>query len=198
MGFARTFWHSLFERDPDPSDLNTILHDTPLFAELTSSEMRQIIRLVHQRHYEPGERVFGQSDPGLGVYIIKKGEVRIVSRTGEVVREIALLRDGDFFGELSLLDEGPRAGTAFVTEPTEVISFFRPDLLTLMSRAPRLGVKLILRLSAILAERLRRVDAQTIPLRTELDRLRRLAAQPVAEIASSTDRVPVAPDSTMG
>ena len=72
----------------------------------------------------------------------------------------ASLKSGDFFGELALLDEEPRSASAVSTQPSTLIGFFRTDLLTLMKRSPELGNKILLNLSRVLGERLRRTNQE--------------------------------------
>ena len=67
----------------------------------------------------------------------------------------ATLGKNNFFGEMALLDEEPRSAIAEASEPSTLIGFFRPDLMTLVSRFPELGNKILINLSKVLAERLR-------------------------------------------
>ena len=73
-----------------------------------------------------------------------------------------MLKNGEFFGELALLDESPRSATATAGEKTQILGFFRPDFLNLLSTEPKLGAKVLLKLSQILAMRLRTTTASSI------------------------------------
>lgn len=69
--------------------------------------------------------------------------------------KIGVLKDGEFFGEMSLLDEYPRSAEAAEAEKTEALGIFRPDLFDLIENNPKLGYRILLRLSRRLASRLR-------------------------------------------
>ena len=114
---------------------------------------------MHLRRFRPGEEVFREGEPGVGMYIIRSGGVDIFQR-GEDGSEqhLAHLETGDFFGELALLDEAPRSATARATESTELWGIFRPDLMDLIQRDPRLGLKIVLPLARLVGERLRRTN----------------------------------------
>jgi CRP-like cAMP-binding protein len=68
------------------------------------------------------------------------------------------LGDGEFFGELPLLDGGSRSATAVAKTSCRIFGFFQPDLFSLIERNPRLGVKIVLSLAAIIGMRLRAVN----------------------------------------
>ena len=68
---------------------------------------------------------------------------------------LATLTDGNFFGEMSLLDGSARAASVVATERSQLIGFFRADLMDLIARSPRLGLKIVSHITQLLAERLR-------------------------------------------
>jgi CRP-like cAMP-binding protein len=70
---------------------------------------------------------------------------------------IADLSSGDFFGEISLLNESPRSATVVAEKQSVLLGFFRSDLLGLMDSDPKLGVRLVYQIACIVAERLRNV-----------------------------------------
>ena len=92
------------------------------------------------------------------MYVILDGQVSIIDPDSETI--FATLEPGDFFGELALLDEEPRSASAIAEIPSRLIGFFRTDLLTLMKRSPELGNKILLNLSRVLGERLRRTNKE--------------------------------------
>ena len=103
----------------------------------------------------PEETIFYERQPGAGMYIIKKGLIKLTKTVNEERVKIGELRDGEFFGEMSLLDEYPRSAEATAVEKTEALGIFRPDLFSLIEHNPKLGYKILLRLSKRLASRLR-------------------------------------------
>ncbi len=98
----------------------------PLFAELERKEVEQIARLLKERHFAPGETVVMEGSGGAAFFLIDSGTATVSIRGAEQ----ATLQRGDYFGEIALIDEGPRAAT--ITASSELVCFgltfweFRP------------------------------------------------------------------------
>ena len=108
-------------------------------------------------------------DPGLGMYIIVNGAVEIVEEPENGTRtKLAELEKGAFFGDMALLDEKPRSASAIAMVDSDIIGFFRPDLVDLLYRKPRMGIKILWALSQVVGERLRKTDEQLTNLQREM------------------------------
>lgn len=143
------------DRNQEPNALEA-LRAVPLFSELKNSELKRLLRIMHERTYQPGEVIFREGDLGAGMFIIKKGAVRIVVRMpGATERELATLGDHQFFGEMALLEDAPRSASAVAIDRTELLGFFEPDLEGLLERDSRLGSKVLWQLARLMATRLR-------------------------------------------
>ena len=70
------------------------------------------------------------------------------------------MHDGDFFGELALLDDAPRSASAAAVTPCVMFGFAQPDLFGIIERNPHLGVKIVTMLAKIIGERLRATNEQ--------------------------------------
>lgn len=147
-----------------------LLSAIPLFEDLAPRELDAVQRLLHRRDYVAGESVFAQGEPGLGMYIIVRGAVSIQSEPSG--RELVELTDGDFFGEIALLNEVIRSATARAKTDCTLLSLFQPDLLGLLDRNPRLGVKVLLALARLVGLRLVEVSDEVDGLCKERDALR--------------------------
>ena len=113
-------------------------------------------RIAHHRYFEPNEHIFWEGEPGVGMYIIKKGVVKIYKMSTDGKNEdLAILKDGDFFGELSLLDDSPRSASAVAVEACHILGFFMPEFFSVLERKPRLGLKVTIKLAKIIGKRLR-------------------------------------------
>ncbi len=166
-------WKNIFsERVVREGSLEQILSKVPAFGGLSARELKEVAAIVHKREYRAGEPVFAQGDPGLGMYIIQEGEVSI-TLTGkeEEERELAVLAEGDFFGELALIDESPRSANARCKSDCILIGFFRPDLFELIEKKNQLGIKIIFKLAEIVSQRLRKTDKELSKVKTQLERL---------------------------
>jgi CRP-like cAMP-binding protein len=133
-----------------------VLRTVPLFEGLDFRDLKKIELIVHERTFMPDEVVFHERQPGTGMYIIKKGLIKLTKTANGGKTEIAELGEGEFFGEMSLLEDYPRSAQATAVVKTELLGIFRPDLFDLIERNPRLGSKLLLKLSQRLANRLRK------------------------------------------
>jgi CRP/FNR family cyclic AMP-dependent transcriptional regulator len=166
-------WRNLFsKRVIREGTIEEVLSKVPAFANLAPRELKEVAAIVHKREYRSGEPVFYQGDPGLGMYIVKDGEVSIViqGKDGNE-RELALFGDGDFFGELALLDESPRSANAVCKTECTLIGFFRPDLFELIEKNTTLGIKIVLKLAEIVTQRLRHTDKELSKVKSQLERL---------------------------
>lgn len=156
-GRPNPFWDNLFRRHDDWKEQAVrLLGDTPVFAGIPPRVIRALVRGMYHRRYADGETVFHAGDPALGMYVILGGEVRICAG----VRDLAHLGPGDFFGEVALFGEEVRTADAVATGETELVGLFRPDLQEWVERSPRLGMRVLLQLGQVLAERLRQANAQ--------------------------------------
>lgn len=186
-------WKNFFSgRNLQEGTTEALLSKVPAFAGLSFRELKTVAAIVHRREYKTGEPVFYQGDPGLGMYIIQEGEVSIAIAGKEgAQKELAVLSEGDFFGELALLDESPRSASAVCKVDCALIGFFRPDLLELMERKTDLGIKIVLKLAEIVAERLRKTDKELSKLKSQLDDLlsmREKSARPSGEENNGHER----------
>jgi len=133
-----------------------VLRTVPLFEGLDFRDLKKIELIVHERTFMPDEVVFHERQPGTGMYIIKKGLIKLTKTANGEKTKIAELGEGEFFGEMSLLEDYPRSAQATAVVKTELLGVFRPDLFDLIERNPRLGSKLLLKVSQRLANRLRK------------------------------------------
>ena len=132
-----------------------VLKDNVLFCTLSSRELRYLAGLVYDRVYQPDEPIFQQNDRGLGMYLIAKGQVAIKSPTPEREVLVTVLGEGSFFGEIALVEPNSlRSASAVALERTQVIGFFKPDLMEILERKPAMGVKILFQLSMVLGKRL--------------------------------------------
>jgi CRP/FNR family cyclic AMP-dependent transcriptional regulator len=151
----------------------------PIFTDLGRRELASVERILHRREYHAGEVIFRQDEPGLGMYIIESGRVRI--HADGSLDNVTELGDGEFFGELPLLDGGTRSATAMAKTPCRIYGFFQPDLFALIERNPPLGVKIVMSLAAIIGMRLRAAN----------ERVEALLRGPTGRDARPTRSIPV-------
>lgn len=114
-----------------PTGLAQRLAGLALLAELTPRELKIVAGLVHQRQALAGEVIFDEGEEGQAIYFILAGQVTIC-RQGDSGRPIAVLGAGQVFGELALIDGGPRSAQARAASDCELGVMFRGDFFNLM------------------------------------------------------------------
>ena len=160
---ALFLWEHLFKSASEEPAVEDVLQDNILFQDLNARQIRFVCNIVHLRRYREMELIFRQGDAGVGMYIILAGRVAITvggSTSGIGTEaagiEIATLHPGDFFGELALVeDDSRRSADARALEETDLIGFFKPDLLEVIERNPTAGVRITMRLGQVIGRRLR-------------------------------------------
>jgi len=98
-----------------PSDIAALLGRAPIFASLTDRQLRSLAKSAKVIAYPANTRVVKQGEPGIGLYLLLSGEAEV--RQG--ARSLARLGPGQFFGEMTLLDEQPRSADVVTLQPSE-------------------------------------------------------------------------------
>jgi CRP/FNR family cyclic AMP-dependent transcriptional regulator len=115
------------------------LSATRLFGDLDAAALKGLAERAVERSYKKGQLLVYQGDAGDSVFVVVEGLVKVMV-TSEEGEEMVLvtLRPFDTFGELSLVDGGPRSASAEAAEPTRVLVITRPVLLELLEEHPSL------------------------------------------------------------
>ncbi len=104
------------------------------------------------RHFEAGEKIFLEEEAGTEMFMVRTGRVDVITY-GTVLENV---RAGGIFGEMALIDDGPRSAAAMAAEPTEVVAIDKPTFLAVIGDDPHFA----LRVMGLLATRLRRMNKQ--------------------------------------
>ncbi|HIE27493.1 TPA: cyclic nucleotide-binding domain-containing protein [Candidatus Poribacteria bacterium] len=171
-----TIWGNIFRRESKSEtekDMASALANVPIFSELNKREIQKIVRIAHKRKYKEGEEIVQKGQPSAGMYVIMRGEVKVTRRSDEGIEiRLATMSEGDFFGDVGLLDNAPRTATITAITPSQVIGLFRPELLQLIERDPKLASKILFKLAQIVAVRLRVTNEKLERLAEEVKHLR--------------------------
>jgi len=112
----------------------------PLFQSLSSRHQRRVADLASEERLMEGATIVREGDIGDTFYVILEGEAKVTSASGRVVNR---MRPGDFFGEISLLDGGPRTATVVADTPMTLIGIERKAFLRAIADEPEIGVRLL-------------------------------------------------------
>ena len=136
--------------------------------EYDTLNISNLTRIIHNRNYLAGEYIFYQGDPGIGLYIIREGEVSI-SREGNENDKISLatFSKGDFFGELALIDGETRSASAIANTDARLAVIFKPDLDEFIDKYPKKGIKILVGIAHIVTVRLRTLNEEYFNLQNE-------------------------------
>ena len=163
-----SFWANIFNYPTEKSDLQFSLQSIPLFESLGKRDLSLILNIIHSRSYLTGEYIFYQGDPGIGLYVIREGKVRII-RSDEEGNEIelAIFSKGDFFGELAMVDGEKRSASAVAKTDARAAVIFKPDLDEFIEKYPKKGINILFGISKIIATRLRLLNEDFFSLQNK-------------------------------
>lgn len=136
-----------------------ILRSMEIFADLEYQPLYELSQLFVERVYNEGEIIFEEDSIGTTMMVITSGKVRISQRPDPQTEEaLIMLKKGDVFGEMALLEEMPRTATAIAHTNVIILEVRREDFLQFIHAHPEHGIKILLRLARILSSRLRETD----------------------------------------
>lgn|SRR5690606_31711561 len=125
-----------------------MLSGVPLFGDLSQKDLKNLVESGKEVHHEAGKEVMTEGNGGIGFHLILDGSAK-VTRSG---RTVAKLGAGEFFGEMAVIDDGPRS--ASVVAETAMTTFFlsRWDFRPIIKNSPEMAWKLVQHLVGRLRE----------------------------------------------
>jgi PPM family protein phosphatase len=133
-----------------------VLRRIPLFQHLTYRELNEVLAVAQTRNYAAGATVVQEGEPGGDLFVLLDGEVTV--EQGGLA--IAVLGAGGHFGEMGLVDAGPRSASVLARQPLRAMVIHRDAVLALMQREPTLAVKLLWAFVQVLSQRLRATNTE--------------------------------------
>jgi len=122
----------------------TMLADVELFEHLNDDDRASLAEAIDVRELAAGDTLFKAGEPGEALYVVRSGEIELfIKDTAGQRIALALVGAGEMFGELALLDRGPRTATAIAMSDTELLELDRDDLLLLFQRSPAAALRLL-------------------------------------------------------
>ncbi len=154
FNMLRSVYRRMFQRQEDARarEVVEVLRQVSFFRDFSRGALGEVAELMHRRSYKRDEFIYYARDPGLGLYIVQRGRVRLVFEDEqEGVHELRQVGEADSFGLLSILGEFRRMETAQAVSDAQVLGFFSPDLKTLLKRNPSVGAAVVQALARHLA-----------------------------------------------
>jgi len=145
-----------FFLDPNFNRKREFLQRVSLFQGISRREFGTLFQCLVARQYQVGEILCQEGDIGRALFILESGEVEVTRRGPQrEPRRIAVLKPGDYFGEMALIDEQPRTATVAAMEPARAYLLYKTEIDKLLRQAPHIGAAVMAHLAALLAVRLR-------------------------------------------
>jgi CRP-like cAMP-binding protein len=115
------------------------LSRSPLFADLSQRDLRRVARATEMYQYDNGTVIVREGAASEGFFVILKGSAK-VTRGGRTIRRLG---EGDFFGEIGVLDGGPRTATVSADGPVHALVLLRKELRTLLIAEPTVAYRIL-------------------------------------------------------
>jgi CRP/FNR family cyclic AMP-dependent transcriptional regulator len=149
------------------NELVNFLKQADIFYQLTPTQLEMVANIAQECTYDAGEMIVEEGSASKELYIIIHGEAGVFvnpalvggSEIGKGEVAISIMRRGQSFGEIALVDEGLRSATVRASQKnTRVLLIPRDKLLMLCETYPQLGYRMMYNLAADLAMKIRNTD----------------------------------------
>jgi CRP-like cAMP-binding protein len=112
----------------------------PLFASLPPRYVRRLADRCEEYRYMEGATIVREGDPGDTFFVVLEGQARVENARGRVLSRVF---PGDFFGEIALLDGGPRTASVIAETPMLLLGLNRSAFRSLLASEPLVAVRLL-------------------------------------------------------
>lgn len=145
--------------------MDTKQNSITMFKDISFAVVQQFKHLLKEEKYTAGQTVFSEGDPGDALFIVKKGEIiinKLIDKKTNSYKTLASLGPGDFFGEIALIDSGPRTASAIAKAEVELYRISRESFNGLLKTDPTSAISLLLSLLQTVSSRLRQTDKELV------------------------------------
>lgn len=139
----------------EDEEIARILGKVNLFEDLTLLERVRIARFFRKKSYPSGTAIFREGETADRMFIIRDGAVKVTKNIQGEEKTLVNIVDGNFIGEMGLLEESPRSASVFALTNVEMLELFRINLLQIVRTMPAIGVKIMFQFAKILSQRIR-------------------------------------------
>ena len=149
--------------DKRPNSLITFLRQVPVFGGLEGHSLENLIDLLEERTFRPGEPIFNEGELGRTMYVLREGAVE-VSRRSQSGKHVVIveLGPGETFGEMTLVELQPRSATVVAKTKCVTYSLTNMDLYHLYQQDNYAYVITLQNICRMLSRRLRKADSRIV------------------------------------
>ena len=145
------------------------LSAVPLFREFLAEEIDQFVVLLDPVQVAAGECIVRQDEAGDCMYLLVSGSARVIHHEGGRDLVLATMRAGDFFGELALVDRGPRSADVEAIDDCHLLAISQAAIAALAGVYPTVAFKFLIAIGRLMVDRLRQsnqryIDSLLFPL----------------------------------
>jgi len=137
------------------TELSQKLSGMPLFADFTEEEISTLIDLSESCSCKEGEIIVEQDSKGDAMFLLVDGSVKVSHRADDRKIDLAVLGTGDFFGEIALVDHGPRSADVVAAEDCTVLRIPQGAIFALAGVYPNAAFKFLIAVGRVLVRRMR-------------------------------------------
>jgi uncharacterized membrane protein len=126
------------------------LANIKMFELLEDDDCVELANVIDESHVAAGDALFHAGDPGDALFIVQSGEIELfIKDTAGQKIVLATPSTGDMFGELAMLDSGPRTATAVALQDSDILVLDRDDLVLLFQKKPEAALHMLAALSSL-------------------------------------------------
>ena len=147
---------------PQPRPKIEFFTESPLFTGLEKAEIDRLIELAEVQQYGPGQVIVAEGSEGDAIFLLYEGEISVSTedKGGRPVTLATLREQGVFFGEVAMVDPGPRSATVSATTEAVLLRLSLANLEKFCGEFPDAQVHLLRNIARVLARRLRDSNVQ--------------------------------------
>jgi CRP/FNR family cyclic AMP-dependent transcriptional regulator len=147
------------EFQPKNELIFSILKELDIFSDLDEKALVTLSQLFEENEYLQDDIIFDEGSIGTSMMIIAQGKVRVSQKADHRTEEaLKVLRTGELFGEMALLEDLPRSATVIAHTNVIIISINRESFINFLEIDCKNGLKIMLKLAKTLSARLREAD----------------------------------------
>lgn len=124
----------------EKEEIIQILKNIPFFSTLSEENFREFAEHFIIKKFSKGDVICLEGDPGDFFYIVKSGKVKITKGKEGAEKTLAIIKEGDFFGEMALVTDEPRSATVTAVEAVEAIALSKADFDKFLEKSPQIAL----------------------------------------------------------
>ena len=149
--------------DKRPNSLITFLRSVPVFGGLEGHSLENLIDLLEERSFKPGDAIFNEGELGRTMYVLREGDVEVSRKSNSGKKTVIVdLGAGETFGEMTLVELQPRSATCVAKKRCVTYSLTNMDLYHLYQQDNYAYVIILQNICRMLSRRLRKADSRIV------------------------------------